>query len=142
MLAEFQNIPSFKGPDGKYDPSTARIAAAAERHLRARSLRSDTRSQLLINQLQQGIGGSYFLTQAPNSSACSTSRTKSAKCSTRCSPADKFAGNEPVDDAAIKAYYDKNGDRFMTTESVALEFAELRLEQVATQVAPTEADLQ
>ena len=56
--------------------------------------------------------------------------------------ADKFAGTEPIDDAAIKAYYDKNGDRFMTTESVALEFAELRLEQLATQVAPTEADLQ
>ncbi len=56
--------------------------------------------------------------------------------------ADKFAGTEPIDDAAIKAYYDKNGDRFMTTESVALEYAELRLEQLATQVAPTEADLQ
>jgi peptidyl-prolyl cis-trans isomerase D len=30
----------------------------------------------------------------------------------------------------------------MSNESVALEFAELRLEQLATQVAPTEADLQ
>ena len=49
---------------------------------------------------------------------------------------------EPIDEAAVKAYYDKNGDRFMTTESVALEYAELRLEQLATQVAPTEADLQ
>jgi peptidyl-prolyl cis-trans isomerase D len=57
-------------------------------------------------------------------------------------PASQFAGAEPIDEASVQAYYDKNGDRFMTAESVALEFAELRLEQLATQITPTEADLQ
>ncbi|HEX6396803.1 MAG TPA: peptidyl-prolyl cis-trans isomerase, partial [Steroidobacteraceae bacterium] len=48
---------------------------------------------------------------------------------------------QPIEDADIQDYYEKNGDRFMTTESVALEYAELRLEQLASQVAPTDADL-
>ena len=102
---------------------------------------AETRSQLLVNQLQQGIGGSYFLTRAETQRLFDLENEEREVQYVQFA-ADKFAGNEPVDDAAIKAYYDKNGDRFMTTESVALEYAELRLEQLATQIAPTEADLQ
>ena len=97
---------------------------------------------MLINQLQQGIGGSYFLTRAE------AQRLFNLENEEREVQYVQLAGRQlrrqPSRSTTrpIKAYYDKNGDRFMTTESVALEFAELRLEQLATQVAPTEADLQ
>ena len=102
---------------------------------------ADTRSELLVNQLQQGIGGSYFLTRAEQKRLFDLENEEREVQYLQLS-ADQFAGAEPIDEAAVKAYYDKNGDRFMTTESVALEYAELRLEQLATQIAPTEADLQ
>ena len=98
-------------------------------------------SQLLINQLQQGIGDSFFLTPA-EAQRLFDLENEEREVQYAQFAAGQFAGAEPIDEAAIKAYYDKNGDRFMTTESVALEYAELRLEQLATQVAPTEAELQ
>jgi len=102
---------------------------------------AETRSELLTNQLQQGIGGSYFLTRAEQQRLFNL-ENEEREVQYALFEADKFVGSDPIDDAAIKAYYDKNGDRFMTTESVALEYAELRLEQLATQIAPTDADLQ
>jgi len=140
VLAEFQNIPSFKGTDGKYDPMQARIALQ-QNGISEREVFDQTRSQLLINQLQQGLGASYFLTKAEQQRLYNL-ENEEREVQFALLPADKFAGTGTIDDAAVKAYYDKNGDRFMTAESVALEYAELRLEQVATLVSPTEADLQ
>ena len=140
VLAEFQNIPSFKGQDGKFDAAQAR-SMLMQNGISERELFDQTRSQLLINQLQQGLGASYFLTKAEQQRLYNL-ENEEREVQFALLPADKFAGNDPVDDAAIKAYYDKNGDRFMTTESVALEYAELRLEQLATLVVPSDADLQ
>jgi peptidyl-prolyl cis-trans isomerase D len=140
VLAEFQNIPSFKGPDGKYDPMQARIALQ-QNGISEREVFDQTRSQILINQLQAGLGASYFLTKSEQQRLYNL-ENEEREVQFALLPADKFAGNEPIDEAAVKTYYEKNGDRFMTAESVALEYAELRLEQVATLVSPTEADLQ
>ena len=140
VLAEFQNIPSFKGPDGKYDPTQARIALQTN-GISEREVFDQTRTQLLVNQLQAGLANSFFLTKGEQQRLYNL-ENEEREVQFALLPADKFAGSEPVDDAAIKAYYDKNGDRFMTTESVALEYAELRLEQLATLVVPSEADLQ
>ena len=138
VLAEVQSIPPFQ-VDGKYDPPIPLAPARPSRPVRNRISSRDA-----FGAADQPASAGHrrfrFLTRA-DSSACSTSRTKNAKCSSRVRGR-QIRGQRAVDDAAIKAYYDKNGDRFMTTESVALEYAELRLEQLATQVAPTEADLQ
>jgi peptidyl-prolyl cis-trans isomerase D len=140
VLTEFQNIPAFQGPDGKFDVATAR-SVLAQNNQSENEFFAETRSQLMINQLQNGIGGSYFLTKGEQQRLFNLENEEREVQFAQFEPA-KFAGTEPIDDAAIKAYYEKNGDRFMTTESVALEFAELRLEQLATQIAPTDADLQ
>ena len=140
VLAEFQNIPEFHGPDGKFDVATAR-SVLAQSNQSEHEYFAEMRSQLLINQLQNGIGGSYFLTKGEQQRLFNLENEEREVQYVQFEPG-KFAGTEPVDEAAIKAYYDKNGDRFMTTESVSLEYAELRLEQLATQIAPTDADLQ
>jgi peptidyl-prolyl cis-trans isomerase D len=139
VLSEFQNIPQFHGPDGKFDANTARSVLAQINKSESEYF-AETRAQLLVSQLQQGIGGSYFLTRA-ESKRLFDLENEEREVQYLQLAAEKFEGVEPIDEAAVKAYYDKNGDRFMTTESVALEFAELRLENLATQLAPTEAEL-
>jgi peptidyl-prolyl cis-trans isomerase D len=139
VLAEFQSIPAFHGPDGKFDANTAR-SVLRQAGMDEQEFFNERRSQLLVSQLQQGIGGSYFLTQAESRRLYNLENEEREVQYVQL-PAEKFSGTEPVDEAAVKAYYAKNGDRFMTTEYVALEYAELRLEQLATQVVPTEEDL-
>lgn len=139
VLAEVQDIPAFKGPDGKFDANQAR-AVLRQYNKDEQTFFEETRHSLVVNQLQQGIGGSYFLTPA-ESRRLYNLENEEREVQYLQLPAEKFAGNEPVDEAAVKAYYDKNGDRFMTPEYVSLEYAELRLEQLATQVEPTEDDL-
>jgi peptidyl-prolyl cis-trans isomerase D len=140
VLGEFEKIPAFKGPDGKYDPVTARQVLQRV-GMTEQELFRDTRSNLLINQLQNGIGNSYFLTRAEAQRLYNLENEEREVAYARLGT-DAFTSSAPIDDAAIKTYYDANGDRFMSTESVALEYAELRLEQLASQVAPSEADLQ
>jgi peptidyl-prolyl cis-trans isomerase D len=139
VMTEFQSIPAFHGPDGKFDVNTAR-SLLRQAGKSEQEFFDDTRQQLLVNQLQQGIQGSYFLTRAEALRLHNLSNEE-REIQYAQIPADKFMGSEPVDEAAVKAYYDKNADRFMTTEYVALEYAELRLEQLATQVVPTEEQL-
>jgi peptidyl-prolyl cis-trans isomerase D len=139
VLSEIEKIPAFKGADGKYDPSTARQILAAN-GINEVELVRELRQQILQNQLQQGIGGSYFLTPAEKNRLSNLENEEREVEYVRLDAA-QFAGGAAPDEVAIKAYYDKNGDRFMTTESVSLDYAELRLEQLATQVAPTDDDL-
>jgi peptidyl-prolyl cis-trans isomerase D len=138
VLAEIQRVPAFQN-EGKYDVVLARDLLRRNGISEAEFERS-IRSDMLRDQLQQGIGNSNFLTPA-EARRLGNLENEEREVQYIQLAADNFIGAAPIDEAAIKAYYDKNGDRFMTTESVALEFAELRLEQLAAQVAPTEADL-
>jgi peptidyl-prolyl cis-trans isomerase D len=139
VLADIQNIPAFKGIDGKYDANQARSVLRSN-NMTEHELVRQTRTQLLTDQLQQGIGGSYFLTRAEAQRLYNLENEEREVQYVGFTP-DNFAGAEPIAEGEIQTYYAKNGDRFMTTESVALEYAELRLEQLATQVIPTEDDL-
>jgi peptidyl-prolyl cis-trans isomerase D len=139
VFSEFEKTPSFQGPDGRYDATTARQALSSIGMSEQEYFR-ETRIRLLVNQLQQGLGGSYFLTRGEAQRLFNLENEEREVAYLLLSP-DQFMGSEPIDEAAVQAYYDANGDRFMSTESVSLEYAELRLEQVAAQVIPTEADL-
>jgi peptidyl-prolyl cis-trans isomerase D len=139
VLTEIQNFQPFKGADGRYDPTLARQLLQSN-GIGENEFFNEQRKQILLNQLQAGIGNSYFLTKA-EAQRLSNLENEEREVEYAQFKAEQFAGADPIDDTAIKAYYDKNGDRFMTTESVSLEYAELRLEQLASQVAPTDADL-
>jgi peptidyl-prolyl cis-trans isomerase D len=138
VLSEFEKVPAFKDENGKFDPSLARQVLQSN-NISEREFFDESRSQLLLNQLQQGVSSSYFLTRA-EAQRLFNLENEEREIEYAQFKAEDYVGAEPVDDAAIKDY-DKNGDRFMTTESVSLEYAELRLEQLASQVVPTEDDL-
>jgi peptidyl-prolyl cis-trans isomerase D len=139
VLSEFEREQAFKGPDGKFDATTARQVLALN-DMTEQDYYEETRKQLLTRQIEQGIGGSYFLTRAEQQRLFNLENEEREVAHATFSP-EQFGGDQPVDDAAIQAYYEKNGDRFMTTESVSLDYAELRLEQVAVQVIPTDEQL-
>ncbi len=139
VFKEWRSYPQFQ-TDGQFDPSKMAIALQNINRTEREFFR-DTKTDLLSSQLQQGIGASYFLTRAEQQ-RLSNLENEEREVQYLQLPAEKYVGSEPVDEAAIKAYYDKNGDRFMSSEYVALEFAELRLEQLAAQVVPTDVDLQ
>lgn len=139
VLADWRSNPAFQ-TDGKFDASKMAILLQ-QNNKTEHEYFNETRTDLLNNQLQQGIGASFFLTRAEQQRLANLENEEREVQYLRL-PADKFVGDAPIDDAAIKDYYDKNGDRFMSAEYVALEYAELRLEQLAAQVEPTEADLQ
>ena len=138
VFAEWRSIPQFQ-TDGKFDPS--KVAMALQQYNKTeREFFQETQEGLRNNQLQQGIGASYFLTAAEKQRLFNL-ENEEREVQYLQLPAEKFVGTEPIEDADVKAYYDKNHDRFMSAEYVALEYAELRLEQLAAQVVPTEADL-
>jgi peptidyl-prolyl cis-trans isomerase D len=139
VFAEWRSIPAFQ-TNGEFDPGKAAMALQGIGKSEY-EFREETRQDLLSQQLQQGIGGSYFLTRAEQQRLFNLENEEREVQYLQLSP-DKFVGTEPIDDAAVAAYHEKNADRFMTTESAAVEYAELRLEQLASQVAPTDADLQ
>jgi peptidyl-prolyl cis-trans isomerase D len=138
VLAYWATLPAFQ-VDGKFDRSRAAIALQSA-GMTEQEFAAETRKELLSGQLERGIGASYFLTPAEKQRLLNLENEEREVQYVQL-PVDKFIGNEPIEDAAIQAYYDKNADRFMTAESADLDFAELRLEQLSSQVAPTEADL-
>lgn len=139
VFAEWRAIPQFQ-TDGQFDPAKMASALANINKTEQEFFR-ETRADLLNGQLQQGIGGSYFLTPAEQQRLANLENEEREVQYVQL-PVDKYIGTAPIEESAIKDYYDKNADRFMSTEYVSLEFAELRLEQLASQVVPTEADLQ
>src|SRR6187551_1996678 len=62
VLAEFQHIPAFQDADGKYDSNQARLYLQ-QTGKSEREFFNGLRDQMLINQLQQGLGDSFFLTR-------------------------------------------------------------------------------
>jgi peptidyl-prolyl cis-trans isomerase D len=139
VFAQWRAIPAFQ-TDGKFDPGKAAIALQ-EIGQTEYQFQHETRQSMLYTQLQKGIGASYFLTPAERQRLLNLENEEREVQYLLVSP-DKYASNDPVDEAAIKAYYDKKGDRFMTNEYATVQYAELRLETLASQIAPTDADLQ
>ncbi len=129
---EFQN-------EGKFDKNQAALVLR-QMNMTEAKFKEDTRIRLMMSQLQQGIGTSFFLTKTEAQRLSKLENEEREVQYLTLVPA-KFEGSEPIDEAAVKTYYEKNPDRFKTIESAALEYAELRLETVAAQVVPTDEEL-
>ncbi len=137
VLSEIQKNPSFKGADGSFDPAMARQLLQANGITEQELLQRDPHAA--ADQPAATGPRRFVLPDARRGSAPLQSRKRRTRSRVRAAqPRAVHWRSEPIDEAAVQAYYDKNGDRFMTTESVSLEYAELRLEQVAAQVSPTE----
>ncbi len=132
-----RNEPAFQ-IEGKYSPEAAK-AALAQAGLSVEQFETELRSSLQRTQLENGIRASDFLTPREFAQARAL-QNEQREVRYAVLPVDKFPG-APVDDAAVQAYYKSHQAQFMTPESAHVQYAELRLDQLAAQAQLTDAEL-
>ena len=124
---------------GKYSADAAK-AFLAQNGMTPQVYETRVRDYLQRSQLDEAIRVSEFQTPAE------LARTQSLQNEQRevryaQFPVDKFPG-APVDDAAVEAYFKAHQAVYMTPESAHVEYAELRLDQLAAQTKVSDKDLQ
>lgn len=124
--------------EGQYSAPAAK-AALAQAGLSVDQFEGELRSSLQRSQLENGIRVSEFTTPTELARA-EALQNEQREVRYAILPVDKFPG-APVDDAAIQAYYKAHQAEFMTPESAHLQYAELRLDQVAAQTPVSDEDL-
>lgn len=124
--------------EGKYSADAAK-AALAQSGLSIDDYVKDLRNGLQAQQLEDGIRASDFVTPHEIAQAQAL-QNEQREVRYAVLPVDKFPG-PAIDDAAIQAYYKAHQAEFMIPESVHLQYAELRLDQLATQMTVTDDEL-
>jgi peptidyl-prolyl cis-trans isomerase D len=138
LVKAMQEEPAFQ-VEGRFDPTLAK-ARLAQLGYTAQRYEAEKRRSLQMSQLQDGIRVSHFKT-APELQRLLDLQGQEREVGWVVLPAEKFVGNARIDDAAIQAHYEKNREQFLTVESAALDFAELRLETIAAEMSPSEEEL-
>jgi peptidyl-prolyl cis-trans isomerase D len=129
--------PAFQ-VEGEFSEPAAK-AVLAQNGISIEAYENDVRTSLQRRQLEAGIRGSDFVTPAELARAQSL-QSEQREVRYVQLPVDKFPG-APIDDAAVQAYYKAHQAAYMTPESAHLQYAELRLDQLATQLPVTDAEL-
>lgn len=138
VLENIQLIPAFQVA-GKFSPD-AYHAALRGAGLRPEQFEAEQREHTLALQLDRGISSSTFVLPGE------VERRVALLDETReiawvIMPAAEFQRMVALDDAALKAYYDGHQSLYMTEEQAAIEYIELNIESLASNVAPGEDQL-
>jgi peptidyl-prolyl cis-trans isomerase D len=133
-----QGEPAFQ-VDGVYSPEAAK-AALAQAGISVDTYQQQLRTDLQQLQLEGGIRASDFLTPA-ELTRLTDLEDQQREVRYLTLPADRFRPSTAVTDAAVQAYYKDHLAQYMNPESVRLQYAELRLETLATQQQLSDADL-
>ncbi len=137
LLEAVQSEPAFQ-VDGKYDPQAAK-AALAQAGISLDTYTQQLRTDLQQLQLEGGIRASDFVTPSELTRLTDLEDQQREVRYLVLSP-ERFRA-APVEDATVQAYYKEHLSQYMRPESVNLQYAELRLEALAAQQQPSDADL-
>lgn len=135
---EIEGEPAFQ-VDGKYNETLA-LARLAQVGISADKFRSDIRDGLQNAELERGLGLSEFLTPTEIGRRLAI-EDEQREVRVAVLPLERFRGAAP-DEAALAAWFAKNGKQFETPESVDLDYAEGSLAPLEAAVAVTDDDLQ
>jgi peptidyl-prolyl cis-trans isomerase D len=133
-----QGEPAFQ-VDGVYSPEAAK-AALAQAGISVDTYQQQLRTDLQQLQLEGGIRASDFLTPA-ELTRLTDLEDQQREVRYLTLPSERFRPSTAVTDAAVQAYYKEHLAQYMNPESVRLQYAELRLETLATQQQLSDADL-
>jgi peptidyl-prolyl cis-trans isomerase D len=125
--------------DGKYDPRVARNMLAQVGMTEAGYL-AERREALQIGQLSEAIELSDFLTPAELDRIYAL-ENEQRELRYALLSADHYQAAVRIDDARIKAWYDSHSNDYMSPESVRLQYAELTLDSIASQLTVTPENL-
>jgi len=139
VLAAYQSEASFQ-LNGKFDPALAK-AQLSQLGMTPESYEADKRRTLLISQLAQGLELSDFLTPSELKRIYEL-ENEQREVRYVLLPAQRYAAAASIDDAKIKSWYDAHPNDYLSPESVRLQYAELKLDQIAAQLTLKPEDLQ
>jgi peptidyl-prolyl cis-trans isomerase D len=131
VMKSYQEIPQFQ-VDGKFSQEAA-VRLLQAQGISPAAFEADQRRTLQISQLQNGLAVSAFVTPSEMMRARALEREQ-REVSWMLIPAAGFLAQSTPDDAAINAYYEKNKANFMTPDTVALKYLELKVEDIAKEV--------
>ncbi|MEQ8800559.1 MAG: SurA N-terminal domain-containing protein, partial [Haliea sp.] len=124
--------------DGQFSPEMYRSLLASAGYTPG-TFKQALQDDLVLNQLRSGLAGSDFATSAEMAlNARILAEQRDIRYLTI--PLEPFLGISEPDSAEIEAWYQANEERFMTPESVVLDYVELTLEDFREPVA--ERDLE
>jgi peptidyl-prolyl cis-trans isomerase D len=138
VAAAYQSEPAFQ-VEGKFDPRAAQTMLM-QAGMTPEMYESEQRQELETNQLTSGIQISDFLTPTEKQQIYAL-ENEQRQVRYAVLPMDRYAPSK-VDEAAIKAWYQSHPGDYLSPESVSLQYAELRLDTIASQVQVTPEALQ
>jgi peptidyl-prolyl cis-trans isomerase D len=131
--------PAFQ-VEGKYDPRVAK-GMLAQLGMTEDGFLAERRETLQTGQLSEAIELSDFMTPAELDRIYAL-ENEQRELRFALLPADHFQAAVKIDDARIKSWYDSHPNDYMSPESVRLQYAELQLEAIASQITVTPENLQ
>ncbi len=118
----------------------AYVATLASQGLTPEVFEEQQRQAMKIAQFQGGIVGSAFLTPAEYRQFIRLQQEKRTVSMVRFEPS-KFLDRVQVSESEISQYYDANQKSFERPESVAIDYVELNLDDIAGEVTVSDASV-
>ncbi len=125
--------------DGQYNETLA-LARLAQLGITADQYRADVRRVLQSEELQRALFAAEFLTATEIGRRIAL-EDEQREVRYAIFPTAKYRASLRLTDAELEAWYQKNSQRFLTPESVRLQFAEASVADVSGQVVVAESDL-
>ncbi len=138
-LASDPDIAAVRRPDGTLDMA-AYDQLAARRGTNAKGFEQMVRSSMAVQQVSKGVVVSSFVADAAAQRALDSFFERREVQVARFVPTD-FRGKVQVTDAEIETYYQANGARFQSPETVDVEYLVLDLAGVEKTLKLNEADV-
>ena len=138
-LQQSPSIAALRGPDGKLDMERYKQLAASQ-GMTPEMFEMQVRSDLSNRQVIQGVQASAYATTSQTQTALNAFLQR-REVQILNFPAADFLSKVTVSDADLKAYYDKNTDKFQSSETADVEYVMLDTDSLKNAVSVNEQDL-
>jgi peptidyl-prolyl cis-trans isomerase D len=138
-LQQSPSIASLRTADGKLDMERYKQMVASQ-GLTPEMFETQVRADLSNRQVIQGVQASAYATPAQTQTALNAFMQR-REAQILNFPAADFLSKVSVNDADLKAYYDKNAAKFQSPESADIEYVVLDIESLRQTVTVNEQDL-
>ena len=139
LFKQIYNLGAFKRPDGTFDMEQYKAALGAQ-GMTPRMFEVRMRRDLALQQLNNAIQGTAF---APRTVAARLSEIgdQEREVQEQLFPAADYQAQVQVNDAMVKAYYDKNATLFTVPEQARVEYVVFDAATVESQVTVADAEV-
>ena len=133
--AEIRAIPNLQ-TKGQFDPEIYKRLLRSQ-GLSVGAFEKMVSNDLVIQQLNQGVGGSAFVTKLELDTLLRI-KLQQRDIGYALLPVSSYIGNATVDDKAVEKFYQDNPDRFRTPEQVSVNYLDLSVDGLAKDIQVTE----